>query len=159
MHERLKLLNYHLTMQNLPTIQFGIGIHTGPLIGGTVGNRHRLNYSLFGDTVNVAARLEAMTKTLPAGATYNVLISADTYDYAARSFPVELFRSTCLRGRASQTEIYTLTGGAERPRRRKTDRPEERLEPLSLPACTAPVASQTAAVQTAAAQTVDAIAS
>ncbi|MEL6813394.1 MAG: CHASE2 domain-containing protein [Cyanobacteria bacterium J06598_3] len=132
MHERLKLLNYHLAMQNLPTIQFGIGIHTGPLIGGTVGNRHRLNYSLFGDTVNIAARLESMTKTLPVNAPYKVLLSADTYRYAG-DFPVELFRATCLRGRASQTEIYTPTGNMEQPRRRKTDRVGAITRPQSVP--------------------------
>ncbi len=109
MHDRLRSLNHQLSAQQLPTIEFGIGIHTGPLIGGTVGNRHRLNYSLFGDTVNVAARLEALTKTLPASAPFKLLLSADTYHCAQPSFPVCLFKSTQLRGRASNTDIYTIS--------------------------------------------------
>ncbi len=107
MHDRLRSLNLQLSAQQLPIIEFGIGIHTGSLIGGTVGSRHRLNYSLFGDTVNVAARLEAMTKTLPASAPFKLLLSAETYHCAQPSFPVQLFKSTQLRGRASTTDIYT----------------------------------------------------
>ncbi|NJM97092.1 MAG: adenylate/guanylate cyclase domain-containing protein [Phormidesmis sp. RL_2_1] len=112
MHSRLQSLNQQLRTQNLPPIEFGIGIHTGPLIGGTVGNRHRLNYSLFGDTVNVAARLEAMTKSLPPKAPFKLLISADTYEYTHEcselNLPFELFKSTQLRGRESHTDVYAL---------------------------------------------------
>ncbi|MGC1307592.1 MAG: adenylate/guanylate cyclase domain-containing protein [Phormidesmis sp.] len=115
MHERLRSLNRHLITQNLPTIEFGIGIHTGALIGGTVGNRHRLNYSLFGDTVNIAARLEALTKTLPEGAPFKLLLSADTCNYAQSNFPVRRFHATKLRGREGHTEMYTLTEAADQP--------------------------------------------
>jgi adenylate cyclase len=82
------------------------------LIGGTVGNRHRLNYSLFGDTVNIAARLESMTKALPETATFRLLLSADTYQYAQDYFPLQLFQSSQLRGRTGHTAIYTI---AEQP--------------------------------------------
>ena len=108
MHGRLRRLNHQLAAQNLPEIKFGIGIHTGPLVGGTVGNRHRLNYSLFGDTVNVAARLESMTKSLPASAPFSVLLSASTYQHTREHFPLEPFQSARLRGRKGQTEVYAL---------------------------------------------------
>ena len=108
MHERLETLNFHLSRQDLPTIDFGIGIHTGPLIGGTVGSRHRLNYSVFGDTVNIAARIESMTKGLPASAPFRMLISADTCQHTQERFPVELFCSGNLRGRQGITDVYAL---------------------------------------------------
>ena len=73
MQDRLNRLNQKLIGQKLPTIKFGIGIHTGPLIAGTVGNRQRLSYSLFGDTVNIAARIEKLTKTLPETAPFKPL--------------------------------------------------------------------------------------
>jgi adenylate cyclase len=112
MHERLRALNQHLAAQKLPLIKFGIGIHTGPLIGGTVGNRHRLNYSLFGDTVNIAARLESMTKALPEEAPFKLLLSADTCQYTQDYFPVQLFRSGQLRGREGHTDVYTVAAQA-----------------------------------------------
>lgn len=108
MHDRLDILNHQLAAQNLPNIEFGIGIHTGSLIGGTVGSRHRLNYSVFGDTVNIAARLESMTKGLPAAAPLKLLVSADTYRYTQGTFPVELFQSGNLRGRRSSTDVYIV---------------------------------------------------
>ena len=108
MHDRLKTLNCQLAEQDLPTIEFGIGIHTGLLTGGTVGSRHRLNYSVFGDTVNIAARLESMTKRLPPSAPYRLLISADTHQHTQSTFSVELFESGNLRGRQSSTDVYTL---------------------------------------------------
>ena len=108
MHQRLEMLNLHLRRQQLPTIDFGIGIHTGLLTGGTVGSRHRLNYSVFGDTVNIAARIESMTKRLPESAPFKMLISAETSQHTQASFPVELFRSGKLRGRQSSTDVYTL---------------------------------------------------
>ena len=108
MHDRLNTLNDQLIAQNLPTIDFGIGIHTGPLIGGTVGSRHRLSYSVFGDTVNIAARLESMTKGLPESTPFKLLLSAETAQYTQDSFPTQLFQSGNLRGRQSSTDIYTL---------------------------------------------------
>ena len=108
MHGRLNRLNHQLTVQNLPTIKFGIGIHTGPLVGGTVGNRHRLNYSLFGDTVNVAARLESMTKSLPTAAPFSVLVSERTYQHTKDHFPLELFRRAKLAGRKETTAAYSM---------------------------------------------------
>ena len=108
MHERLETLNFHLQRQNLPTIDFGIGIHTGSLIGGTVGSRHRLNYSVFGDTVNIAARIESMTKGLPPSTPFKILISADTCQHTQERFPVELFCSGNLRGRQGITDVYAL---------------------------------------------------
>jgi len=108
MHSRLVRLNHKLKAQKLPLIRFGIGVHTGPLVAGTVGNRHRLSYSLFGDTVNVAARLESMTKTLPETAPFNLLVSGDTYKRAQAQFPLERVRSAPIRGRTGQIDVYTL---------------------------------------------------
>jgi len=137
MHQRLRLLNRKLAQQNLPTIKFGIGIHTGPLIGGTVGNRHRLSYSLFGDTVNIAARLETLTKALPTDAPFNILLSANTRELTGDYFPMQLFQSCQLQGRTGLTDIYTIAAPkppSDDPLREATPEPYRTLPLNTYPA-------------------------
>jgi len=133
MHSRLVLLNHKLKEQKLPLIKFGIGVHTGPLVAGTVGNRHRLNYSLFGDTVNVAARIESMTKTLPESAPFNLLISDNTYRHAHEQFPLVRVRTAPIRGRTGQIDVYTLAQlPMAVPRRTAASRERDNVTPIGL---------------------------
>ncbi|NER79774.1 MAG: adenylate/guanylate cyclase domain-containing protein [Leptolyngbya sp. SIO1D8] len=109
MVERLKELNQEFSAQKLPTIKFGIGLHTGALVAGTVGSRYRANYSLFGDTVNVAARLQDMTKQLTSTDPYPVLMSEATYGYVCDRCTVVEKAQIQLRGRTTSTTLYALT--------------------------------------------------
>ncbi|MEM8611797.1 MAG: adenylate/guanylate cyclase domain-containing protein [Cyanobacteria bacterium P01_H01_bin.105] len=109
MVERLKQLNQEFEAQGLPTIRFGIGLHTGPLVAGTVGSRYRSNYSLFGDTVNIAARLQDMTKKFPKDSPYPILMSEATYQHVADRYTIIAEKARIrLRGRTAQTTVYTL---------------------------------------------------
>jgi adenylate cyclase len=75
MLERVEQLNVALQADGGgPPIKIGIGIHTGPLTCGNVGSAHRLEYSVIGETVNLASRLESMTKDVQAP----IVISAQT---------------------------------------------------------------------------------
>ncbi|MDA0266735.1 MAG: adenylate/guanylate cyclase domain-containing protein [Cyanobacteria bacterium] len=109
MHERLQSLNQEFRAANLPTVEFGVGIHTGPVIVGTVGSRQRLSYSLFGDTVNIAARLQDMTKTLTQKAPYPILLSQYTYEQMGDRYEVSPMGEIQLRGRTEKTIVYTPT--------------------------------------------------
>ncbi|HEY9853618.1 MAG TPA: adenylate/guanylate cyclase domain-containing protein [Leptolyngbyaceae cyanobacterium] len=110
MHERLKQLNQRLKAAGKPEIQFGIGIHTGLLIAGSVGGSRRLNYSVLGDTVNIAARLEAMNKELTADKPYKILLTNETFDYVSDRYHGQQVTTIQLRGRKQDTMIYTIVG-------------------------------------------------
>jgi len=58
----LKELNDSRSIQNLPQIYIGIGMHSGPLIMGITGDKDRLDATTISDTVNTAARIESLTK-------------------------------------------------------------------------------------------------
>ncbi len=59
-HEALHGLNERLRAAGKPELRARIGIHTGPVVVGTVGNDHKMDYTAIGDTTNLAARLESL---------------------------------------------------------------------------------------------------
>lgn len=109
MTQELDQLNRELVNAGQPPIKIGIGIHTGTVTAGSVGNRRRVNYSVFGDTVNTAARLESMTKTLPMDAPYRILMSESTFTHVYKQYTGKAFGLMKLKGRESQAMAYTLT--------------------------------------------------
>jgi adenylate cyclase len=82
-----------------------IGINTGVVIGGLVGNQHRLGYTLHGDEVNLAARLETLNKT--HGTT--TIVSARTRELAGESLcRYRDLGETLVRGRSASVRIYAV---------------------------------------------------
>lgn len=114
MHKRLRQLNKRLKSQGKPVIEFGIGIHTGMLIAGSVGGTRRLNYSVVGDTVNVASRLESMNKELTADKPFKILLTDETFGYVSDRYRGEQVKTIQLRGRQQETMIYTILGKKKR---------------------------------------------
>jgi len=76
MEKRITLLNREFKSQGLPLLSHGIGIHTGKVLAANIGSPDRLSYLLVGDTVNLASRLQAMTRDLGA----RIIVSQDTVD-------------------------------------------------------------------------------
>ncbi|KAA3644771.1 MAG: adenylate/guanylate cyclase domain-containing protein [Chloroflexi bacterium] len=86
--------------------KIGIGVHTGEVFVGLIGSNERLNYTAIGDSSNVAARLQELTKTHKVP----IIISRSTYEQANDKLQVEFIEETTLRGRTNPVGIYTLTG-------------------------------------------------
>jgi adenylate cyclase len=94
----------------LPTAAIRIGIHTGPLVAGSLGNGPHMEYCLLGDTANTGARLEALGKEHRRGAEESVILVGEaTWDRLA-GFSGELIDTVTLRGRQRPIRVYRLRG-------------------------------------------------
>lgn len=71
--DRLETINIKNCKRGLPKIEIGIGIHEGPAIAGNVGSQDRMEFTIIGNTVNIASRLEGLCKTYDC----NIVISEE----------------------------------------------------------------------------------
>lgn len=108
MHRRLEELNLRLKARGKPLIKFGIGLHTGPVVAGSVGGFRRVNYSVIGDTVNTASRLESTNKQLTADSAYRILVTEETFAYASDRYLGQQIGAIQLRGQTKQTFFINI---------------------------------------------------
>ena len=85
-----------------------VGLHTGPAIVGNIGAPGRVNYTLIGDTVNIAQRLEALGKRVDDKAEVVVLLSQQTREALGDAIAVEALGAHDLPGRAEPLDVYRL---------------------------------------------------
>ncbi|MCF8034547.1 MAG: adenylate/guanylate cyclase domain-containing protein [Desulfarculaceae bacterium] len=102
MRAALAEYNALLAAQGGPVLRHGIGIHTGPAMAANIGGGGRLSYALVGDTVNLAARLQDLTKALGR----DILLSGTTAAALGSGARVEHLENTLVKGRSQPVEVY-----------------------------------------------------
>ncbi len=103
MHEALRHINMRRKTNGEPPLGMGIGIHTGPAIAGSIGTTTRREYTVIGATVNIASRLETLTKD------YQVptLISDCMANFVSEVVQLRAVGSAHIRGCAQPIQLYT----------------------------------------------------
>ena len=104
MQSELEMLNKDLENEGLPKINIGIGINTGEALVGNMGSEQRFDYSVIGDAVNLASRLESSSKTL--GKT--LVIGEETKNSVEKTFNFKYIDSITVKGKTEKIKVYTI---------------------------------------------------
>jgi class 3 adenylate cyclase len=102
----LKELQKSWSERGMPLIHIGCGIHSGPAIIGNMGSEERFDYTAIGDTVNIASRLEGLTKEHEA----DIIISESTYEQVKDAFHCKKLGAAKVKGKEVHVVIYSLIG-------------------------------------------------
>jgi len=104
MRQRLAAWNAARATAGQVLVRNGIGIHTGTVLAGNIGSADRLSYALVGDSVNLASRLQSLTKELQA----DVLVSGTTRARLDGDLPLRPLPAVRVKGRVAEVEVYAL---------------------------------------------------
>lgn len=108
MCDALDALNRQWRDEGRPTLEMGIGINTDVVIAGNMGSQTRLNYTVIGDGVNLASRLEGLTKNPE----YNsrIIVGATTLAVACENYETRPLGEVVVKGKQKPTPIFALLG-------------------------------------------------
>ena len=104
MQDELLKLNQQLAVEGLPTIAIGIGINTGEALVGNMGSDQRFDYSVIGDAVNLASRLESSSKTLGK----ILIVGEETVKGAKLNHNFKYVDEITVKGKSEAVKVYTV---------------------------------------------------
>jgi adenylate cyclase len=107
----LRALNQQWQMRQLPTMTMRAGIFSGPLVAGSFGGSLRMEYTVIGDTVNIASRLESFDKTIARPTPEHpcrILVGESTYRLLGDEFQARLIGECILKGKSQVIKIYQI---------------------------------------------------
>ncbi len=102
--QKLAVLNHELKDQNFPRLEMGIGINTGEMSVGNMGSSTIQNYTVMGDSVNLASRLESLTRTYGN----HIILGESTYQAVKNDFICRELDQVIVKGKTTTITIYDL---------------------------------------------------
>jgi adenylate cyclase len=106
MQDKLRELNRTWKTEGKPKLKIGIGISTGEVVVGNIGSEKRMEYTVIGQDVNYATRIETLTKELSC----DILVAESTYEKVKDFVLAEKFGPIPIRGSNVRMNVYGIRG-------------------------------------------------
>ncbi|MDI1483920.1 adenylate/guanylate cyclase domain-containing protein [Polyangium sp. y55x31] len=104
MLDALQVMNRELEARGMLRLDIGVGINAGPVVAGNIGSSQRHEYTVIGDTVNLAARLEALNKETRT----QILVSATVHHAVEKLFRTRQLGPLRIRGKPEPVEVFAI---------------------------------------------------
>ncbi|HPN64707.1 MAG TPA: adenylate/guanylate cyclase domain-containing protein, partial [Candidatus Goldiibacteriota bacterium] len=104
MQKKLDELNVKWAEEGKSSLKIGIGVNSGKVVAGNMGSLRRMEYTVIGDTVNLASRLESLNKELST----SFLISEDTYALVKDRIKAKRYTDIKIKGKEERLAVYEV---------------------------------------------------